>query len=199
MGPEITVKRFEVGVRALAGHGPQLHELAGGVVDEHQQGAGLAALLKPAMVAPIDLDQLAVTLAPQSRLVERPSLCARQPEAVRHHPSSQRLSTHPKVMLLQKHFGRQRWSEVGIPGPDQLDRVPPNAFVPTPVRGPATSLVDQPAPAIRFIPRQQPVRLALAHSQYGCCRSHGTTPSPHITQHFDPLQIAFAHRYPSHP
>ena len=24
--------------------------------------------------------------------------------------------------------------------------------------------------------------------------SHGATPSPHITQHFDPLQIALAHR-----
>jgi hypothetical protein len=74
MVSEITVQRFEVRVGALAGHEPQLHELAGGVVDEHQQGARIAALLKPAMVTPIDLNQFAVTLAPQSRLVERPSL-----------------------------------------------------------------------------------------------------------------------------
>jgi DNA invertase Pin-like site-specific DNA recombinase len=38
MVSEITVQRFEVRVGALAGHEPQLHELAGGVVDEHQQG-----------------------------------------------------------------------------------------------------------------------------------------------------------------
>jgi hypothetical protein len=92
MVSEITVQRFEVRVGALAGHESQLHELAGGVVDEHQQGAGIAALLKPAMVTPIDLDQFAVTLAPQSGLVERPSLLrdSHRPSAIIHRRSVSR-------------------------------------------------------------------------------------------------------------
>jgi hypothetical protein len=71
--------RFEIGCCTLAGNEAQLHQLARGVVDEDQQRAGLAALLERAMIAAVDLDQFAVALTPQSRLVEGSSLRTRKP------------------------------------------------------------------------------------------------------------------------
>jgi hypothetical protein len=67
---QVPVQRFKVRVRALAGHEAQLHQLAGGVVDEDQQRARLASLLEPAVIAAVDLDQLAIGLTSQPRLVE---------------------------------------------------------------------------------------------------------------------------------
>ena len=67
---EIPVQRFEVGVRALARHEAELHQLAGRIVDEHEQRARLATLLEPAVVAAVDLDQFTEALAPKARLVE---------------------------------------------------------------------------------------------------------------------------------
>jgi len=62
MRHKITVQRFEVGSCALAGNESQLHQLARGVIDEDQQRA-VAALLEPAMIASINLDEFAVALA----------------------------------------------------------------------------------------------------------------------------------------
>jgi hypothetical protein len=36
-------------------HEAQLHELARGIIDEHQQGAGLGAILETAVLAAVDL------------------------------------------------------------------------------------------------------------------------------------------------
>jgi hypothetical protein len=47
-------------------------------------------------------------------------------------------------MLVQKYFSRQRRPEVRVSGPDQLDRILPDPFVPAPVRLPASCLMDQP-------------------------------------------------------
>ncbi|MBB5060258.1 hypothetical protein HDF16_004994 [Granulicella aggregans] len=47
--------------------------------------------------------------------------------------------------------------------------------------------MNQPAATVALIPRQKPVRLALADSEYGCCRSHSTPSSPHVARHFDPF------------
>ena len=180
MRQEIPVQGFEVGVRALARHEAQLHQLAGRIVDEDQQRARLATLLEPAVVAAVDLDQLTVALAPQPGLVEGSSLRARQPQAFGHHPSPQRLLTDPDLMLIQQHLGRQRWPEVRVLGLDQFDGILPDPFVPAPVRRSAARLMDQAAAAIRLIPGQQPKRLALADRQHGCCRSHRSTSGPHI-------------------
>src|SRR5882672_1828805 len=110
---KIPIERVKVGVRALAGNESQLHQLARGVVDKDQQGARLTALLEPAMIAAIDLDQLAVALTPQARLMERSSLRSRQPQALGNHPASQGLAAYSELMLVQQDLGRERWSEVG--------------------------------------------------------------------------------------
>ena len=86
MALEIAPQSLEVRVCALASHEAELHQLTGRVIDEDQQRAGLATLLEPAMVAAIDLDQFAVALTPEPRLVEGSS-CVRdshRPSAIIH-------------------------------------------------------------------------------------------------------------------
>jgi hypothetical protein len=61
----------------------------------------------------------------------------------------------------------------------------------------STGLVDQCATAAVFILRQQPVHLPLTDPQNGCRRCHRPPTCQNIGQHFDPLQIALAHRQPA--
>ena len=77
-----------------------------------------------------------------------------------------------------------RWPALARSPRTWSDRIPSNAFVPAMVRSAASRLVDQPRPAIHFIPCQRPIRLALAHGQHGCCRSHSPTAYSLITQPF---------------
>ena len=59
----------------------------GRVVDEDEQRARVRPVLKPAMLAAVDLHELAQGLAPQSRLVEALALLAGEPEAGLGHPA----------------------------------------------------------------------------------------------------------------
>jgi len=111
---QIALQRTEIGVRALAGHEAQLHQLTCSVIDEDQQCTGLAALLEPAMVAAIDLDELTVVLAPKSGLVKAPALLTRQPQPIFDHPRPQRLTTHLETMLVEQDFDRECWTEVSV-------------------------------------------------------------------------------------
>ena len=60
---KVLLQHFEVGGRALAWNEAQLHQPARRIVDEDQQCAGLPALFEPAVLAPVDLDQLTVARA----------------------------------------------------------------------------------------------------------------------------------------
>ena len=66
-----------------------------------RQGARRATFFEPTMLAAIDLDQFAVVLTPQSRLMEGAPLFARQPELGLHHPLAQRLAGDLKPISLQ--------------------------------------------------------------------------------------------------
>ena len=79
MGLKIALEGLEVGKGTLRGHEPQLHELAGRIVDEDEQRAGVGTILEPAMLAAIDLDQLAQGLAAQPRLIKASALLAGEP------------------------------------------------------------------------------------------------------------------------
>ena len=154
---KIALKRLEVRRCALAWNEAQLHQPARRIVDEHQQRAGLATVLEPAVLAAVDLHQLAETLSPQSRLMECSALLTRQPQTLCNHPSPQRLASDPQFMLVQQHLGGQRRSEVPIPGLHQLDCILPDAGVHAPVRRVTTCLMNQLGAATRFVPGQQPV------------------------------------------
>ena len=76
MGLEIALESLEIGEGALRGHEAQLHQPAGRIVDEHQQAAWLGTILEPAMLAAVDLHQLAQGLAAQPRLMKLAALLA---------------------------------------------------------------------------------------------------------------------------
>src|SRR5690349_24466561 len=86
VGLEVAPQGLEVGERALRRHEAQLHEPAGRVVDEDQQGARVGAILEPAVLAAVDLDEFAQGLAAQPGLVEAPALLAGEPQAGADHP-----------------------------------------------------------------------------------------------------------------
>ncbi len=73
----ISLQRAEIAERALGRHELQMHQGAGRVVDEDEQGAGRSAILEPVMIRAIDLDQLAIAFPAQTRLMERAALLAR--------------------------------------------------------------------------------------------------------------------------
>ena len=89
---EVGAHRREVGEHRLRLAEPQLHQGAGGVVDEHQQRAATGALLEPLVIGPVDLDELAAARPTVPRLLD-PRLSARpgDPQAVLGHPVPERL------------------------------------------------------------------------------------------------------------
>ena len=74
MHHEVTSQGFKIEFSALAENEMQLHQAARRVVDEDQQGTWLTPILKPAMLTPIDLDQLSKPLPSQAGLMEDTSL-----------------------------------------------------------------------------------------------------------------------------
>ena len=107
--------------------------------------------------------------------MECSSLLPRQPQTFRDHPAAQRLASDLQLMLLQQHLGRERRSEVRIPGLHQLNCILPDAGVHAPVRRLATCLVNQFRSTTSFVPRQQSVCLAFADRQDGRSRGHRAT------------------------
>src|SRR5205814_6703382 len=69
-GLHIGAGGVEVGKGRLALDKLQMHQPAGRVVDEHQQGALRPAVFEPPMLAAVDLHQFADTLAPMARLMD---------------------------------------------------------------------------------------------------------------------------------
>ncbi|MNV25674.1 hypothetical protein D3C71_1167790 [compost metagenome] len=107
-------KRLEIGKSALRSNKPQLHQLSGRIVDEDQQRARRATVLKPAVLGAVDLHQFTISLAPQPRLMKRPPLFSRKPDASILHPLTQRLTRDCDAMLFLKLLGRQRWPEIKV-------------------------------------------------------------------------------------
>jgi hypothetical protein len=190
---KIPPQRFEVARRALARNEPELHQPAGRVVYEDQQRAGLAALLEPAVLGAIDLDQFAQALPPEPRLVEGAPLLARQPQSVGNHPPTQGLPANLDAVLFKQHLSRKRRAEVSVLRLYQLDRILPHAWVHLPVRGPATRPVDHRRAAQLLIPGQQPKSLPPRQPHHRRPGLHRTPAGKNLGQHFNAFQIPFAH------
>ena len=126
---EIAAQGLEVRRRALAGHEAQLHEPARRVIDEDQQRAGLAAVLEPAVLTAIDLDQLAVALASKPGLMERPALLPGQPQTCLRHPLADRLTRDVHAMPLQQDLRCERGSEVSVVLAHKLQHILPDTVV----------------------------------------------------------------------
>ena len=162
---ESFVSNPEVGRRALTRHEAKLHQLTRGIVDEDQQGARCAPIFEPAVLAAVDLDQLAVGFTPQARLMKASSLLARQLQPILDHPPAQRLSRDLDSVLLEQNLRRQARAEIGIARPNQFDHIFAEARNKSVVRGAATSFVDQRSAATIAIRGQQPARLPRAQPQ----------------------------------
>ena len=89
MGLEVALQGLEIAEGTLRRHEAQLHQSAGRIVDEHEQGAGIGAILEPAMLAAVDLDQLAQGLAAQPGLMKASALLAGEPQTRVDHPPTQ--------------------------------------------------------------------------------------------------------------
>ena len=86
-GLQIGAGGMEIGESRLALDKLQMHQPAGRVINEHQQGALRSTIFEPPMLAAIDLYQFADTLAPVAGLMNLlPPLLAISPKASLDHP-----------------------------------------------------------------------------------------------------------------
>jgi hypothetical protein len=89
-----------------------MHQPARRIVDKHQQGALRPAILKPPMLAAIELNQLADALAPRTGLVNPfQALLAIDPQPICDHPLAQRLPTESNPVQLAQLLRRQGRAE----------------------------------------------------------------------------------------
>ena len=197
MGLEIALQGLEIGKGTLRRHEAQLHQPAARIVDEDQQRARVRPILEPAMLAAVDLHELAQGLAAQPWLMEAPALLAREPQAG--FGSSSRAASRARPSA---HAARP------ASRPPASGRNPGNARAPARSRSVRTSsrmrLFDGRPRALCAtrcrrrspIGLQQPVHLPRAQRQHHRCRTHRPQPAHHLAQHLDPLQLPLAHRHP---
>ena len=114
-GLQISAGRVEIGEGRLALDKLQMHQPAGRVVDEHQQGALRPAILEPPMLAAVDLHQFADAVAPLARLMNPlPPLLAIEPKPGFDHPQPQRLAGERNAVTSRQLLGGQRRAEIRV-------------------------------------------------------------------------------------
>ena len=104
---------------------------------------GAAAILEPAMLAAVDLHQLAIRPRGAAAADGTVRRCLRDNQRpASRHPLAQRLARHRQAVLLGQLLGRQRRAEVGVALAHQLQRLVPHAVADAVVRRAATRLDD---------------------------------------------------------
>src|SRR5215208_874202 len=147
-----------------------MHQPAGGVIDEHQQRALRPAILKPPMLAAVNLNQFANALAPRTGLVNAfQALLAVNPQPIRDHPLAQRLPTESDPVQLAQLLGCQGRAEIPITLANDRQRRGPKLGRLAPVAGTTTPLRDQARRTLGPISLQKPKYLTpLKPQQLGC-------------------------------
>src|SRR3954449_5441312 len=101
-----------------------MHEAARRVIDEHEQRALWAAVLEPPMLGPVDLHEFAHAVTAVTRLVHGlEPLPSVPPEAVGPHPLPDRLDPKMDAVPLGQLLAGECWTEVGVVGRDQSQRL----------------------------------------------------------------------------
>ena len=177
-----------------------MHQPAGRVVDEDQQRAGRPAVLEPAVLAAVDLHQLAQAVAAVAGLVDPPAAgLARHPQAGLAHPLPQRLARQPQVVGLGQLLGRERRAEVGVAlahdrerGLAHRSRQAPVARPAAPARGEAGgTLGPEPCEQAEDLPPAQPQeRGGLGHRQLAAVDAR---------EGVDTREFRLAHQHHRHP
>ena len=143
-GLQIDPGRMKIRECRLALDKLKVHQPARRIVDKYQQGALRPAILKPPMLAAVDLNQLADALAPRTGLVNPfQALLAVDPQPFRDHPLAQRLPTESNPVQLAQFLRRQGRAEIPITLANDRQRRGPKLGGLAPVAGTTTPLRDQ--------------------------------------------------------
>jgi hypothetical protein len=113
----------EIGKGRLALDKLQVHQPTRRIIDEHEQRALRTTILKPPVLAAVDLHQLANAVAPGAGLMDALSpLLAITPQPGLDHPQPQGLTTERNPMNLAQLLGRQGRTEIPVPLADDRQR-----------------------------------------------------------------------------
>src|SRR3954464_9877471 len=194
-GLQISPGRMEIRERRLALDKVKVHQPARRIVDKHQQGALRPAILKPPMLAAVDLNQLADALAPRTGLVNPfQALLAVDPQPVSDHPLAQRLPTESNPVQLAQLLRRQGRAEIPIAFANDRQRRGPKLGGLAPVARTTTPLRDQAGRTLGPINLQKPKYLTPLKPQQLGCRCRRQSSLIQISQHLEPRKLLVAHQ-----
>ncbi len=195
---EIQRQCLEIAEGTFGTHEAQLHQPGSRVVDKYQQRTRRSAILEPAMLRAVDLQQFAIGFSPQPRLMKRPALLARQPEAGISHPAAHRLARYTQPITLGQLLRRQCRPEIRIALANQRHCIIANPVADPVVRRTTDCLVPDRRRTVSAHPFQKTADLARAQIKHMRRRHYRHPASNHLRQNLDPLQIALAHGDQSH-
>src|SRR5215213_8783216 len=176
-----------------------MHEAARRVIDEHEQRALWAAVFEPPMLGPVDLHEFTDAVTAVTRLVHGlEPLPSVPPEAVGPHPLPDRLDPKMDAVPLGQLLAGEGWTEVGVVGLDQPQRLRSERRRIAAVAGLAAAGRNQrrrPTLPIRF---GQPEHVA-ARQPHQLGSLIGRNPaSRQIPEHVHPVDLSAAHRNHRH-
>ena len=177
-----------------------MHQPACRVVDKHQQGALRPTILKPPMLAAIDLDQFADAVAAWTGLVNPfQALLAVDPQTLRDHPLAQRLARPSgNPVQLDQLLGRQGRAEIAITFANDRQRLVPDRLGMTPVARLAATARNQTRAPGGLEGSQQPEDLTAADPQNRRRCRRRQTACRNIAYHIDPAKLLCAHHHQRH-
>jgi len=117
------------------------HDLAGGVVDHHQQGHARRTTFQPVVMAPVGLDQLPAACPAWPTGAVLLTLASSRQEAFGLQPATQRLARNDQPLVGQLLRG-ERGAEVSVALPVGLQNGPTQLGVLLPIRRPPSQPVD---------------------------------------------------------
>src|SRR6516162_8733914 len=122
-GFEISTGGMEIGKGRLTLDELQVHQPTRRVVDEHEQRALRATILKPPVLAAIDLHELAKAIAPAAWLMwGGQTMAAVDPQTRRDHPATQRLARDRAAVHLRQLLRRQCRTKISVSFANQRQR-----------------------------------------------------------------------------
>ena len=180
-----------------------MHQPAGRVVDEHEQRALRPAILKPPMLATVDLHQFAGAFAPVAGLMNAlQALLAIEPQPSLDHPKAKGLAAENDPVQLAQLLGRQGRTEIPVALTNDRQRLGAKLLGLAPVAGTTAALRDQTGRTLGPVSPQKPEYLTPLKTQQ-LRRRRGRQPSLiQVPQHLKPPKLSIAHqlyRHPTHP
>ena len=191
---------MEIGKGRLALDKLQVHQPTARVVDKHQQRALRPAILKPPVLATVNLDQLADTIATVTGLVNTlsPPLAV-EPQPGFDHPQPQRLSAECDFVNLTQFLGCQGRAKIPVPLANDCENRSAQRFGFPSIAAATASLRDQARRTLSPVRLQQPEHLTALEPQQLPRRLRRQPFLIQIPQHFEPRQLPIAHQPYRHP